>query len=505
MHPQVTEFADLFEGFQGAYGAYKLTGEKDDTGKVLGKAYSLKGDITMEMWHDHLMGKQGLGVIPITAESKVKFGAIDIDEYPLDIDTLNKRVQDAMFPLVLCRTKSGGAHLYLFMREWTDAGIVHKKLREMAAYIGYGQSEIYPKQTRILVERGDVGQWINMPYFKADETERYGLNADGDKLDAKDFVAYAMIRKTEQLVLEKLDPVNMEILPGGPPCLNHLVRHSFPQGTRNNGLFNLGVYAQKRNPDEWQKEIEEFNSKYMDPPLSTAEVLAVIKSLNKKDYNYTCKAAPIMNYCNVNKCRGCKHGIGGSDVGLPKLGTLTKLDTSPPIWFIDVEGGGRLELQTEDLQNFIRFQNRCMEVLNMMPTMLKRDRWQEIVQKLLQDCNVVPVPREATPLGLLMQHLEEFCTSRVTGKTHDELLLGKPWTNNNKHYFRLKDFLKYLERQKFTEFKMNRIALYLRDMGGEKHFFNVKGKGVNCYSIPEFTEKQNQSFNNPEIPSETPY
>ena len=36
---------------------------------------------------------------------------------------------------------------------------------------------------------------------------------------------------------------------------------------------------------------------------------------------------------------------------------LTKQDSEPPIWFLDVEGG-RLELETDDLLNQNRFQTK---------------------------------------------------------------------------------------------------------------------------------------------------
>ena len=37
------------------------------------------------------------------------------------------------------------------------------KLKAMAEALGYGGSEIFPKQTEILVERGDTGNFLNLP------------------------------------------------------------------------------------------------------------------------------------------------------------------------------------------------------------------------------------------------------------------------------------------------------------------------------------------------------
>lgn len=491
----------LFEGWDKNYGSYKLTGEVDDRGKALGTAHSLSGDVTVELWHDHLTGRQGLGIIPITDKSRVKFAAIDIDEYPLDLTALARNIRDSNLPLVVIRTKSGGAHLYLFLENWAPAKLVQMKMREMAAHLGYGNSEIFPKQVNILAERGDIGQWINMPYFDESKTERYAISDLGKKLNLTEFIKFALSRiispEDLTLVLHKSAEASSDPLHEGPPCLNALASRGFPAGTRNNGLFNLGIYAMKSSPDDWESKIHDYNSKFMSPPLTASEVSGVIKSLRKaKGYSYTCKQQPISSYCNQGKCRACKFGIGVMGMGMPKYGTLCKIQTVPPVWFVDVEGGGRMELETEDLQFIKRYQTRCMDALSIMPPLIKNELWCEVISKLMEEITIVEVPLEATPRGMLRHLLEEFCTSRVQARTPEEVLLGKPHTADGKTYFRLRDFMSFLDRQKFRDFKMHHVAVYLREWGGEKHFFNVKGQGMNVYCIKEF-KKQTDGFEVP--------
>ena len=103
----------------------------------------------------------------------------------------------------------------------------------------------------------------------------------------------------------------------------------------------------------------------MQPPLPYGEVGTVIKQLEKKDYTYRCQEQPIVSFCNASVCKTRKFGIGSNNVS-PQFGSLSKLCTDPPIWFLDVEGL-RLELTTEELQNQIKFQRRCMDALNFMP------------------------------------------------------------------------------------------------------------------------------------------
>lgn len=500
MRELIPDLMMLFDGDRRAYGTYSAQLVQDGD-KKKGIAASLKGDVTVDLWIRHLSGMQGLGIIPIDETSKVKFAAIDIDEYPIDLIALNANIQRLKLPLVLCRTKSGGAHLYLFLDAHHRADEVQLKMREMAALLGYGNSEIFPKQTKIVVDRGDVGSWINMPYFYAHLTERYALNELGQQMSFERFIEYARVRQIPFADLHKIASNNREILPGGPPCLNHLLSMEFPAGTRNNGLFNLAIYAQKAHGDEWRDHVIEYNQKYMTPPLTDVEVQGVIKSAAKKNFNYTCKQAPIANYCNMPKCRSCKHGIGVGDLGMPKFGSLTKLMTVPPIWFLEIEGGGRMELTTDDLQSPRNFQHRCMASLNIMPICMKQDAWQELIHKLLQDVTEIEIPPEATPEGQLWSHLEDFTTGRVQAKTVEELLMGKPFLKDGMYYFRLKDFIAYLDRQKWRAMPQSNIPMHIAEWGCGRQFFNVHRKGVNCYCIAEKEfEKQDAEFATPRMP-----
>lgn len=53
--------------------------------------------------------------------------------------------------------------------------------------------------------------------------------------------------------------------------------------------------------------------------------------------------------------------------------------------------------------------------------------------------------------------------------------------------------MEYLDRNHFKEFKVHQIASMLKEKGGETGFFNIKNKGINWWSIPEFT-KQTEGF-----------
>jgi len=485
MEETALKFYRLFNGSNRAHGIFEIDKFSTDV-KQKGKAKTVRsGGAEHKHWLAHLNGEYGLGVIPIFKKNQVNWGCIDIDTYPLDIPHLIKLIENQDFPLVVCRSKSGGAHVFLFTKELVPAGDVQDKLRELSAALGYGGVEIYPKQREILINRNDVGSWLNMPYFGGDNSTRYGFDHEGQSLTMESFLTFAESRKISQKELISIKVPEIDDIEDGPPCLKVLLKQGFPEGTRNNGLFNVGVYLKKATPDEWDKKIEEYNRKYLTPPLPAQEVLTLIKTLQKKDYNYRCADEPIRSYCNRNKCLGCKHGVGGNQ-GSPTFSSLAKLDTDPPLWFLSISDR-RIELTTEQLQNQLRFQRVCMEQLNMMPPRMNERGWQNLIQHLMDNgMEIIEVGSDASIEGQFMELLESFCTDLAQASVKEEILLGKPWTEEGVSYFRLKDLKDYLNKHRFTEMDTNKIAARLRDIGADHHFWNIRKRGMNVWAIPAF-------------------
>ena len=80
------------------------------------------------------------------------------------------------------------------------------------------------------------------------------------------------------------------------------------------------------------------------------------------------------------------------------------------------------------------------------------------------------------------------------------MILGKPWTDeeNNRTYFRSADFQKFLQQQRFLGFDGRRLWNSLRNLGAEHHQFFERGKNIQCWSIPKFSE-QTEGFEIPKI------
>jgi hypothetical protein len=324
-----------------------------------------------------------------------------------------------------------------------------------------------------------------MPYFGGEGSTRYGYSEKGETLSPQEFLDFVESRKITHEELLNIKVPTVDDIKGGPPCLKVLLKQGFPEGTRNNGLFNVGVYLKKSSPDEWEKQIEEYNRKYVTPPLPAQEVLTLIKTLQKKEYNYKCSDEPIHSYCDRNQCLRCKFGVGDNH-GTPTFSSLAKLDTEPPLWFLSIDDR-RVELTTEQLQNQLRFQRICMEQLNLMPPRMSEKQWQALIQHLMNSgMEIIEVSSDASVEGQFMELLESFCTDLAQASVKDEILLGKPWTNESTTYFRLKDLKEYLIKHRFTDMEINQIASRLRDIGARNKFWNIKKRGVNVWSIPAF-------------------
>jgi hypothetical protein len=489
------KFASIFDGLKAAYGTYKVDNKKLN-GKSTGKAGVIREARTQELWEGHLSGKGiSIGIIPINEDNHCKWGCVDVDVYNLDHKALLARIRKLKLPLVVCRSKSGGAHVFLFTTEWIAAKEMQDVLRHIAAALGYGGSEIFPKQIALNLERGDVGNFLNTPYYDHENGLRYAFNDDASAATLEEFFELykTHVQTPEQVSALAVDEKEQfQPIEDGPPCLQILCREKIGEGGRNNGLFNIGVYLRKAFPDTWQTEFLTYNSQYINPPLPLPEINVVAAQLEKKDYAYKCNDAPINAFCNKELCRTRKFGIDAG-VGTPMIANLRKYNSQPPVWFLDVNGTP-LELDTEGLMQQPVFQRSCIEQLNFMPRSVTKSVWEGRINQLLTDMteneeSIIEVSADASVPGRFYAHLEEFCTSRQQAQEREEILLRRPWTDEAAGItlFRLADLEMHLTKMGFKSYRTHQLAQRLRDINGQSKQINIKDKTVRVWEIPSYT------------------
>ena len=516
MDERVKKFKSIFYGLDRAYGQYRSDGQSEN-GKAGGQAYILKKPVTDQLWIDHLDKKEpSFGIIPIRDNSKCIWGCIDIDTYPLDHGKIVRKIRNLELPLVLCKSKSGGAHVFIFLKEPVQAKLVRDKLQEWAGELGYANCEIFPKQIEIQADRGDTGNFLNLPYFGGDDSFRHSVSDDGSSASLDVFFSLYDTYCTTEKDLKEFKVKRKEIpeLNDGPPCLATLMSQGIPPGGRDNTLYQYAVYAKKKWPDDWSAKIEEFNHKYMETPLPAQQVLKTIRQHEKKDYQYKCKDQPMCTVCSLNVCRGKQYGVGNSFDH--QVSDLTKYESDESKWFLNINGR-ILKLSTDQLYDQHKFRKACLNEINEMPNMMRPNDWDSRIQALLQDFEVIKMPHEITKTGRFESLLERFLEDQGSAEHIDEIDMGKALFEEKEYegtegkikkstaYFKSEWLQKFLKKNDFKELTTTEMNAHIRNkLGGGDIRRRVKGKPAYLWYVP-WIKKNNEEYKTPDMGEDTPF
>tara|TARA_R110000823_G_scaffold142086_1_gene271870 strand:- start:247 stop:690 length:444 start_codon:yes stop_codon:yes gene_type:complete len=129
-----------------------------------------------------------------------------------------------------------------------------------------------------------------------------------------------------------------------------------------------------------------------------------------------------------------------------------------------------------------------------MPRSVSKPQWEGRISTLLNEMKdnesaIIEVAVDASVSGQFYDYLEEFCRHLQVAQDKEEILLRRPWTDEDQSltYFRLKDFENFLKKNKFFEYKSHRIAQRLRDINGSSVVLKIKGRAVRVWQIPSFS------------------
>lgn len=473
----LSQFIITFSGLKKAYGVYRN-----------GRGKTVRSQITNKQYEQHLNGSVGLGVVPINEQNECNFAVIDIDEDTIDHTYLASQIEAMEMPLLVCRSKSGGAHLYTFMDPPVPAVVARKALGLYASRLGYGSSEIFPKQD--VINDGDIGNWINLPFFDCGNTIRGWWTSEGEK-PLEEFIQAAQSLSSNNPI--KGMTITDFVPEGMPPCLAYYFENGVPEGGRNEVLYNLAVFLRKSNPDNIEDQIHTLNYKIMNPPLTVREVTSVVKSIKRKDYQYKCKMPMFSERCNHVACKTMKFGVGGdfrAQYSDQVMGCLTKYLTDPPKWVMDVNGVN-VEFNTDELMNYQRVRVLALERANVIIPPVKQEDWLILLKGKVETMKTVEAPDDATRLGDLASILADFIqiAERSTGgrtdllrgiPVKDKLPAGEPVI-----YFRSNDFIAYLKRKKVVlNISGNDLWMNLRQCGcGHTRLKISEGKSIQTWYV----------------------
>jgi len=456
----IERFKNIFYGLDRAHGVTVVGESNGDGNKIKGKSFVKREPITDELWQKHLDGADSLGVIPINDDNKCKWGCIDIDSYAeFDHKKLINKIKQFQLPLIVCRSKSGGAHVFLFTEDYVSAGLMQDKLNEIRSVLGYGGSEVFPKQ-RELKSRDDTGNFLNLPYFNCGQTTRYAFMEDGEAASIDAFFELYERHKQQDISTIEIKRPESEF-DDGPPCIESLTQDKLEDG-RDRVIYQYIIYAKMKWPENWQDKIFEFNYKHFRIPLDQKIITAKIKNNEKNDFHYKCSEEPMCNVCDKKLCKKRKFGIGQEPI-FPGLTDLQVVNLEEPYYYMNVDGD-RLYLDSaKHLANQALFQEECIKQLRINPPTLKTGDWKKITTILLNGAEITEPAEGTGTKDILNNYLEDYCVNRIQKDDYEDLRNGGTYTKDGFHHFVFDNFFNNYLSRKHWRVPYQRTSQMLKD------------------------------------------
>lgn len=468
------QFELLFRGSTLGHGTFD---------KATGNMATLLTPASDQDYVNHLTGELGLGIIPVNQDGKCWWGAIDIDIDTIDHKDLFRRVKARNLPLNVCRSKSGGAHLFVFFIEQQSASFVQGLLRKWAGLLGFpNKTEIFPKQTKSLVD--NIGNWLNLPYFSAKNTLRYAFGENGS-LSFEEFITSIVFYTGKENINEKLtsDLIQIELM---PPCLKTLVEEGLDKGERNNGLFNFGVFYRKSSPNDWADKLRYHDKNYVSPPVGR-EVESIIKSVGQRTYQYTCNSEPICSRCDRKTCITLQYGImhrpweDSENYSDAAFANLRKIKTDPPTFILEVNSMD-VSLTSAEFQTFKTMRTKIEEKLNLVIRPMKQDQWDLKRQTLLDSRVDIEAPINASAKGAVVEFVDDFLETYDRAVSVEDLKRGTPVLEDGEVFFKVESLQKYLHSHKVV-FNNQDLFAILHQRGCKFRMKTIKGKHIEAWTI----------------------
>ena len=408
------DFADLFAGNLRSFGQWD---------PATGNMITEKAEPTSGHYEAHLRGEMGLGVVPVTDGGTCRFGCIDVDNHGkgsdgsgVDLAALAAKIEHYRLPLVPTRSKSGGAHLYLFGADYLPTRLVIRLLNSWRDMLQIKQHvDIFPKQDSLVTSSGEksLGNWINLCYFKSDDTVRYAVDEKGNRLTFELFIRYA---QSKRVTVEQLQEIAQREHLEAPPCIQKMIHTGVESGSRNDAMYNVVIYLKRARPETFFDDAMALNKTMFDKPLGPAEAKKVIRSASRRDYLYKCGEDPCKSLCDRKVCVTREFGISMDEAkdldaqdSLPQFTDLIEYQSDPPRWGLHVNGHLIANIPTAVLRDPAAMGNLIFEKIKINIPKISQESWRRrVLDPLVPNLRVVEVPKEASASGVIVAKFNEF-------------------------------------------------------------------------------------------------
>lgn len=527
-------FSQLFAGSELAHGRYVIEegARPNKKGKIEGKASTEEGDATLADYALHLEGHEAIGVIPIRKNNDCVFGGIDIDAYNgFDIKALFEKIEASKLCLVPTRSKSGGIHLWQFVVTAVPAAMMRRRLAKCVEILGLDKNtEIFPKQDKLdpearKSEGNRFGNWINVPWYAASKTERYGWRVEnGSEIrDLEEWIEYAWryritlahFEEHAEVPLprapaERLVPVrdvDASIIPDGPICLNRLLGAGVTEGSRNDIAYQLAVYAKSKYGGDRDKIVEflsELQNEHFSPPLEEKETLTVAQNVINNDQNrYKCRQPPFNRpeICHSQGCRARRYGVRFDLHGLEiiRATRIIGLAANGKEYVDPAKTHFRISMAWNGVEfEYEQSATQIMDAGRVRNELLARGfgyheidagAWREMITTPVNQAETEYIQEEFTPIGRLRLVLINFLSFAKPDGQVEDLARGLPWHNEEEaeYWFLLSDLTRAMRSSSYNEIKDLRLEKTLKEYFSATRYRRRLFKGKNpvaYWSVP---------------------
>jgi len=497
---------DIYPAWSKRYGWYAATPKPQPGKKAEGERGTHTGTPSKALWEAHIQGKgNGLGLFPILDDGEsCQWGAIDIDVKPsyrpvVDHAKIAAQLHAMKLPVILTKSKSDGAHIWLFLSEVTPAANMRRLLTALCTALnlptaGPYATEIFPKHDSR--KTGEQGNWINIPYYGG---TRRAVAPTGVELSLGDFLDQVKYFRRTYAEVNNVFRSSWDIVMSeGPVCLSALHEAAREESgvERNKFLFEVAHYFIALYGDDWKERMLDYNRHHLNPPLPEEELQqSIFLSKSKKDIGYSCKKSSVCAlHCNEAVCRLRPYGIAIDSEQSSKIGKIPfeygslfqyrdPRDTAYSRYELIVEGNTIPFENEAQLQDPKMFQQQCFKHSRIAPSrMIKLDVWDAFVRDRFMNKIERDIDPGSSPLGMLETLLFDYFE-----RTNDDLngiIIDGVYIEAGFAMFVWDNFYKFLRTNNYVH--MPKARIYFERLGGltSKQKFDKSKREYNVCRIP---------------------
>jgi hypothetical protein len=487
-----------------------------------------KGDfvpLTDEYYRKHLNGELGLAVTPVfTASGKKNIcyhAAIDID-VNTNFTWFVSRLEHFRIPGIPTISKSNGLHVYFIFAHPEPAADVIRTLERIVEIFGIDRLftseknkrkvEIFPKAS-VCVPGEKNANGLLLPFFDAAHKSKQNmLTAEGKLVGITK--ALPIIESMFTSVKELNSVLDDLPYSDAPYCIQMvLLTGALAENDgRNNFLCCVAIYFKKKfgsnsREVDFLDELREANN-CLESPLEDGDIQRIYKSMTEGGYDkYWCAKPPCQDYCDKSLCRLREFGIGKAknniSTGADSWGELSRVTAGKPYYIWKVRVNPEDEYKEvyfdgeDDVLNQAIVQRRCMRDLNWVPTTVKKQVWDSIVNASMKgiDEREIEVSKETdtTEMGTLRDLFVRYLAHKQIQNGQPYMVkLGQVYHTDGAYYFSTKGIMDFLRFEKFSLLKIN-LREQLKEYGcsdGELTYKTAKGeeKVIKCWTKPDDAE-----------------